>query len=125
MNAFIHKPLPVEMDGSQYKAILLSVAHLTAEDRLALTRIDASRSDCSDVDTFGIKNRVFERESGYLVKLMLCHYDVDMQNEIESFESEGFSESFIKMITFALTHGVSLIEFDTDADEFERFESFE
>ncbi|WP_199438422.1 hypothetical protein [Vibrio owensii] len=115
------KSLPSNMQSSTYQALLVSVDHLEVCDKVILSDLaNAISADIVGAHSI-LFNRVFERDSGYFIKLMWCEDSSDLDTELATFQSVGLSDGLLNIIKFALEHEVTMLEFDCDGEVFECF----
>ena len=83
----------------QYKCLALSTAHLTKKDAALL-------SDLSSIDPM-----VMSRDTGFFIKL----YDDQGGGDDLNYKG-GYSPDLRRVISYAISHGHRLIEFDNDVE---------
>lgn len=98
---------PSQLIKDQYRAIGVNVAHLSESDKALLSKQSMS-------EVFGM---VAERYNGWFFKI----YDDVLSRELY----DEYSDSFFSIVQFAYTNGFSLIEFDSDALEYDQFKTYD
>jgi hypothetical protein len=101
----------LQQTEDQYKIIGVSTCHIMAADA---SRLEYVRQEGS--------NMILVRDTGAFVKL---YPDVD--GEVRNLEEDcpGFSDAFYNVLRLAKEAGYSMIEFDSDATEYESLSSFD